>query len=566
MLTALGTPVSLAVIISYVVAGCLPRLLPSAHGEHCRLSTSICCAASTMCLVGPLYGMMAATFLYWLPERCLWWPDVAESYVRICEDVMAWLEANDYVLPKEHKNPNDDQREEYLLARKYRKLKRREDTWSQEVRRLVDRIEELQSNPADVNTCRQLLQWLRDHDNIFPKQHRQPKNIDEIEENKLADRRRKLVAKPDSEKPPHIQKLLGEITALARTAYFVSPTKTRVASSQQSMAATKKAMSQRAQILVADQVQEHATWCIVHGFDPESEGQPEPQKHQPYPGLINLGNTCYLGAVVQCLLHSGPVRTRLLSLTNAAADGAAVALFKADLQSLSDAMVNGVSVADHEERVKFDTYSPHSLLDGFLALRSQEKRPLRLGGQHDALEALEEVLTQTQLGNTLFNVGSEHRPDIVALPPFEEDGWWYGKFTTLANMIDMKGLLKDGFQYLADRLATPSPMLAVVVPPFAFHHADGPSQWLEKSLHADWGDGVLDLVEYFPADTDGRMDAKYQLVAHVEYVGVEGVIPTLGFTEGHFRSHFAEAGVWYMADDSVVSQQGGPGQQPDVFP
>eukprot|EP00973_Karenia_brevis_P015986 2185938-Karenia_brevis.AAC.1 len=45
--------------------------------------------------------------------------------------------------------------------------------------------------------------------------------------------------------------------------------------------------------------------------------EPELQYRQPYPGLINLGNICYLSSVVQCLLHSGLARAHLLSLANA---------------------------------------------------------------------------------------------------------------------------------------------------------------------------------------------------------------------------------------------------------
>ena len=35
----------------------------------------------------------------------------------------------------------------------------------------------------------------------------------------------------------------------------------------------------------------------------------------PYPGMSNLGNTCYLNAPLQCLLHCGAARKALLDMT-----------------------------------------------------------------------------------------------------------------------------------------------------------------------------------------------------------------------------------------------------------
>ena len=40
----------------------------------------------------------------------------------------------------------------------------------------------------------------------------------------------------------------------------------------------------------------------------------------PYPGLSNLGNACYLNAVLQALMHCGPARSELLRLASHPAD------------------------------------------------------------------------------------------------------------------------------------------------------------------------------------------------------------------------------------------------------
>ena len=136
------------------------------------------------------------------------------------------------------------------------------------------------------------------------------------------------------------------------------------------------------------------------------------------------------------------------------------------------------------------------------ALRAQEQRTLILGQQHDAQEALDEILTQSALSEHLFNVGSPgHRADIVTLPPFAEGGWWFKDFTSHSDMgvtsVDMTRLLQEGFGHLDGKLSTVSPLLAVVIPPFASEEADDTAFWLSGVLQAEWGDRSLDLVNFF---------------------------------------------------------------------
>ena len=166
-------PAWISVPMSYLVASPLPLLLPAAHGAHCCLGTVVSCGFVTVCIASPACGAWAAAVLCCLPRRWMWWPDAEDSDLQVCDDVENWLQEHDYVMPTEHKNPTDDQRMEYLLRKKYRHLWDRQHTWSRAVQTKVDRIERLKSNPADVQTCRQLLQWLQDHGNALPKQYQQ---------------------------------------------------------------------------------------------------------------------------------------------------------------------------------------------------------------------------------------------------------------------------------------------------------------------------------------------------------------------------------------------------------
>ena len=209
-------------------------------------------------------------------------------------------------------------------------------------------------------------------------------------------------------------------------------------------------------------------------------------------------------------------------------------------------------------RCRVDCWSPHALLDVFLRCRS-----LELGEQHDAREALEEILTCTRLGNRLFDTGAQgsQRSDIVSLPAFTQDGWWYQKFTSAQQVVSIRELLTDGFTHLDHKLPVASPLLAIVIPPVAFDESDT-AFWLngtprEPLLRSDWGNYTLDLSEHFASET------VYKLAGYVAYEGDESVTPCWAFITGHFVAYFCHGDDWYNADDSIVRPTGTP---PTAFP
>ena len=60
--------------------------------------------------------------------------------------------------------------------------------------------------------------------------------------------------------------------------------------------------------------EEHEEWCGLRFSSQEgSKRPPELQEKYPYPGLVNLGDTCYLNAVCQVLLHCDAARIFLRS-------------------------------------------------------------------------------------------------------------------------------------------------------------------------------------------------------------------------------------------------------------
>ena len=157
--------------------------------------------------------------------------------------------------------------------------------------------------------------------------------------------------------------------------------------------------------------EEHEEWCGLRFSSHEaSKRPPELQQKYPYPGMVNLGNTCYVNAVCQVLVHCDAARNCLRSgvqvpegspASVADDDSAALVL---ELQSLAQNFADGFPTELPGQRCRVDCWSPHALIDVLLRCR-----PLKLGKQHDAREALEEILTRTPLGSDLFDTGARGR-------------------------------------------------------------------------------------------------------------------------------------------------------------
>jgi hypothetical protein len=102
--------------------------------------------------------------------------------------------------------------------------------------------------------------------------------------------------------------------------------------------------------------------------------RPEPQfqvgkgGRYPYPGLSNLGNTCYVSAVLYCLLHCEPARVYLRSMASDGQDETTRA-FREQLGRLVVECCLGSSVEDCSTPVQIDVFSPHASMDIFLKTR-----------------------------------------------------------------------------------------------------------------------------------------------------------------------------------------------------
>ena len=76
----------------------------------------------------------------------------------------------------------------------------------------------------------------------------------------------------------------------------------------------------------------------------------------PYPGLVKCSNTCYMSALLQCMVHCGPLREHLLNIP--APEPNRLCL---ELKDLVQQYVHGRPSEDGERMLKFDVLAPHAL-------------------------------------------------------------------------------------------------------------------------------------------------------------------------------------------------------------
>ena len=69
----LALPMWLRIISAYSVAALVPTLLPSAHGDNCRMSTTISASGLAAIRVSPTAALGVSFALCLCPTRMVWW-------------------------------------------------------------------------------------------------------------------------------------------------------------------------------------------------------------------------------------------------------------------------------------------------------------------------------------------------------------------------------------------------------------------------------------------------------------------------------------------------------------
>ena len=149
----LALPTWLRIISAYSVAALVPTLLPNAHGDNCRVFTTISASALAATLASPATAVGVSFVLGLCPTRMLWWPsdEETDTVTSLLREVLKWMDANDDVLPAKHPRPTPQQEEENGLRLKYKNYKQRTINLTDAQRALQEEINRRATNPKRLH-------------------------------------------------------------------------------------------------------------------------------------------------------------------------------------------------------------------------------------------------------------------------------------------------------------------------------------------------------------------------------------------------------------------------------
>ena len=106
-----------------------------------------------------------------------------------------------------------------------------------------------------------------------------------------------------------------------------------------------------------------------------------------------------MSALVQCIVHCGPLREHLLHIPAPEPSRLCV-----ELKEVVQQYVHGRPSEDGERMLKFDVLAPHALVDAVTDIKREGNLAFRLGAQHDASELLPILMQATDMEESCCRV------------------------------------------------------------------------------------------------------------------------------------------------------------------
>ena len=166
----LALPTWLRIICAYSVAALVPTLLPNAHGDNCRVFTTISASALAATLASPTAAVGVSFVLCLCPTRMLWWPsdEETDTVTSLLREVLKWMDAHDDVLPARHNRPTPQQKEENSLRVKYMHYQQKKIHLTDAQRALQEEIDRRATNQKDLDVLEEVARWSAKNNNRLP--------------------------------------------------------------------------------------------------------------------------------------------------------------------------------------------------------------------------------------------------------------------------------------------------------------------------------------------------------------------------------------------------------------
>ena len=250
-----------------------------------------------------------------------------------------------------------------------------------------------------------------------------------------------------------------------------------------------------------------------------------------YPGFRNLGATCYLNAVLQCIFHCDP-------LASALRRPRALGIIDTALQNLLQEYVASGNRT-------FDVICPTNVINEMC-----RHAGFALGRQQDAAECLRQLLCYSPVLGSLCDSGAAAVDGSVLLC-YTPDA---ARVARAASAVDMQALLLEATTGETALERSPDALMLRIENTY---EEGGELFWVDAL--AKWPDGP------YPITTKEAVQAQrdYDVQAYLVHRHDAGADVSSGVRSGHYVAYFKCDDAWYRADDEQVSRLSDP---PTEFP